>query len=79
MGLPLWLWLTQQTSEHIMPSPNAGRLKLCSREPKIRVLHSSWMAVFITFLVWFNYAPPRAAIRDTLAPSKEQVAALGGA
>ena len=54
----------------------AGNLRLLSREPKIKVLHLSWVAFFITFLVWFNHAPLMAAIRDTFALSKEQIAAL---
>ena len=59
-----------------MPSPPVGSLRLLSREPKIRVLHLSWLAFFITFLMWFNHAPLMAAIRDTFALSKEEVAAL---
>ncbi len=59
-----------------MPTPSAGTLRLLSREPKIKVLHLSWLAFFITFLVWFNHAPLMAAIRDTFALTKEQVAAL---
>ena len=59
-----------------MPSAPVGTLRLFSREPKIKVLHLSWLAFFITFLVWFNHAPLMASIRDTFALSKEQVAAL---
>ena len=59
-----------------MLSPTAGNLRLFSREPKIKVLHFSWVAFFITFLVWFNHAPLMAAIRDTFALTKEQIAAL---
>ena len=49
---------------------------LLSREPKIKVLHFSWIAFFITFLVWFNHAPLMAAIRDTFNLSKAEVAGL---
>ena len=59
-----------------MPSQSIGKLDLFSREPKIKVLHLSWAAFFITFLMWFNHAPLMAAIRDTFGLSKEQVAAL---
>jgi len=45
-------------------------------EPKVKVLHLSWMAFFITFMVWCNHAPLMAAIRNTFALSKEQVATL---
>ena len=59
-----------------MPPRNVGSIRLLSREPKIKVLHLSWLAFFITFLVWFNHAPLMASIRDTFALTKEQVAAL---
>ena len=59
-----------------MPGPSIGRVQLFSREPKIKVLHLSWLAFFISFLVWFNHAPLMAAIRETFGLSKEQVAAL---
>ena len=59
-----------------MPPQNVGSIRLLSREPKIKVLHLSWLAFFITFLVWFNHAPLMASIRDTFALTKEQVAAL---
>jgi MFS transporter, NNP family, nitrate/nitrite transporter len=59
-----------------MPNPTPASLRLISSEPKIRVLHLSWLAFFITFLVWFNHAPLMAAIRETFSLTKEQVAAL---
>jgi len=59
-----------------MDAGSTSSLRLLSAEPKIRVLHLSWLAFFITFLVWFNHAPLMAAIRETLSLSKEQVAAL---
>src|SRR5712691_10102387 len=66
----------RQRRSHFMSGPTAGNLRLFSREPKIKVLHFSWAAFFITFLVWFNHAPLMAAIRDTFALTKEQIAAL---
>ena len=59
-----------------MQNPPRGTLRLLSLEPKIKVLHLSWIAFFITFLVWFNHAPLMAAIRDTFGLSKQQVSAL---
>ena len=59
-----------------MPTAPAGTLRLFGPEPKIKVLHLSWLAFFITFLVWFNHAPLMGAIRDTFGLSKEQVGAL---
>ena len=47
-----------------------------SLEPRMRVLHLSWLAFFITFVVWFNHAPLMASIRDTFGLTKQEVAAL---
>ncbi len=59
-----------------MSTPDVGTLRLFSRQPKMQVLHLSWLAFFITFVVWFNHAPLMAAIRETFGLSKEQVSAL---
>ncbi len=56
--------------------PHTGTLRLFSTEPRICVLHASWVAFFVSFLVWFNHAPLLATIRDSLGLSKEQVSAL---
>jgi NNP family nitrate/nitrite transporter-like MFS transporter len=53
-----------------------GSLRLVSREPKIKVLHLTWVAFFISFVVWFNHAPLMAAIRTSLGLSDQEVAAL---
>ena len=36
----------------------------------------SWMAFFVTFVVWFNHAPLMSAIKDTLGLSKAEVSIL---
>lgn len=59
-----------------MPATPQPTLRLLSREPKIKVLHLSWLAFFITFMVWFNHAPLMSAIRDSLQLSKQEVAAI---
>lgn len=51
-------------------------IRLLSGEPKVKLLHWSWLAFFITFLVWFNHAPLMASIRDTFNLSKAEVAGL---
>ena len=53
-----------------------GGLALFSGQPKIRVLHLTWMAFFSSFIVWFNHAPLMAAIQSSMGLSKEQVSAL---
>ena len=58
------------------PAAAMGRIHLFSREPKIKILHLSWLAFLISFIVWFNLPPLMASIRDTFGLSKQQVAAL---
>lgn len=43
---------------------------------KIKVLHLSWVAFFISFLVWFNHAPLMAAIREQFGLSSSEVNTL---
>lgn len=59
-----------------MPHAERPRFPFFSLEPRIRILHFSWVAFFVTFVVWFNHAPLMAAIRDTFNLSKPEVAAL---
>ncbi len=49
---------------------------LFSWQPKIRTLHLTWVAFFISFFVWFNHAPLMAAIQETFNLTKQEVAAL---
>ncbi|MCP5535484.1 MAG: NarK family nitrate/nitrite MFS transporter [Akkermansiaceae bacterium] len=46
------------------------------KDPSIRTLHFTWIAFFLTFLVWFNHAPLGAAIVETFDLSKAQWKAL---
>ncbi len=59
-----------------MRSTATGNIKLLSTEPKIKVLHLTWLAFFVSFLVWFNHAPLMAAIRTTFGLTDQQVATL---
>ena len=45
-------------------------------EPRIKVLHLTWLAFFVSFIVWFNHAPLMAAIRSSLHLTDQQVSAL---
>ena len=58
----------------ILRSP--GRLNLLRFEPRIRVLHLTWLAFFVSFIVWFNHAPLMAAIRSSLKLTDQEVGAL---
>jgi len=52
------------------------RLNLFSMEPRIKTLHLTWLAFFVSFIVWFNHAPLMAAIRSSLHLTDQEVAAL---
>lgn len=52
------------------------QFRILSFTGKMKVLHLSWMAFFITFVVWFNAAPLMLAIKETLGLSSEEVKTL---
>ncbi|MCW3171752.1 NarK family nitrate/nitrite MFS transporter [Shewanella subflava] len=55
---------------------SAQKFKLFSFSGKMKVLHLSWMAFFITFVVWFNAAPLVSVIADSLGLTKDQIKTL---
>ncbi len=52
------------------------RFSIFSFNGKTRILHLSWFAFFLTFMVWFNHAPLMSSIRDTFQLSDQQVKIL---
>ena len=44
--------------------------------PRIKTLHMTWVAFFITFVVWFSHAPLLAAIKEAFDLSSDQIKAL---
>jgi len=55
---------------------NSAQLNLLSFTGKTKILHMTWMAFFITFLVWFNHAPLLLAIQASFGLSEQQVKTL---
>ena len=53
-----------------------SKLGLFSFSGKTRILHLSWFAFFLTFLVWFNHAPLLIAIKDSMGLSDQQIKML---
>jgi MFS transporter, NNP family, nitrate/nitrite transporter len=47
-------------------------LKLLSFSGKTKILHMTWMAFFISFVVWFNHAPLMLVIAKTLGMSNSE-------
>lgn len=60
--------------ELLMSSSTLNVLDL--KQDKIRLLHLSWFAFFLTFVVWFNFAPMLSAIKEAFDLSTQQVKAL---
>ena len=56
-------------------SEQAG-IKLWSFTGKMKTLHLSWMAFFITFVVWFNHAPLLAVIGHSLGLTGSEIKTL---
>lgn len=53
-----------------------GKFNLFSFGGKMKILHLSWMAFFITFLVWFNFAPMLHAIKTTFGLTSAEIKTL---
>ncbi len=45
-------------------------------DPKIKTLHITWFAFFLTFVVWFSHAPLLVFIKEAFDLSSQQVKAL---
>ncbi len=57
-------------------SDSSTRFNFFSFKGKTRILHLSWFAFFLTFVVWFNHAPLMASIRDTFDLTDQEVKIL---
>lgn len=56
----------------------SGRVKGIWRfEGKYRILHLTWLAFFLSFVVWFNFAPFANTIGDQLDLTGEQKTTIG--
>ncbi|MCL9774641.1 NarK family nitrate/nitrite MFS transporter [Vibrio methylphosphonaticus] len=52
------------------------KFNLFSFSGKMKTLHLSWMAFFITFVVWFNFAPLLQMVKTSLGLSTEEIKTL---
>ncbi|WP_432463437.1 NarK family nitrate/nitrite MFS transporter [Agarivorans sp. QJM3NY_33] len=55
---------------------DSTKISLLSFQGKMKTLHLSWMAFFITFVVWFNFAPLLQAVKVSLGLSTEEIKTL---
>tara|TARA_R110000772_G_scaffold208291_1_gene318783 strand:- start:49110 stop:50603 length:1494 start_codon:yes stop_codon:yes gene_type:complete len=61
-------------TELLMSSSTLNVLDL--KQEKIRLLHLSWFAFFLSFVVWFNFAPMLSSIKEAFDLTNQQVKAL---
>ena len=57
-------------------SNSTSTFNIFSFQGKMKTLHLSWMAFFITFAVWFNFAPLLHAVKETLGLTTEEIKTL---
>jgi len=57
-------------------SVDTSKLNLFSFSGKMRILHLSWVAFFISFFVWFNHAPLLGMLRESLGLNDQQIKTL---
>ncbi len=57
-------------------SVDTNKLNLFSFSGKMRILHLSWVAFFISFFVWFNHAPLLGMMRESLGLNDQQIKTL---
>lgn len=55
---------------------NYIKFNLFSFRGKMKILHISWLAFFITFMVWFNFSPLLQAVKTSLGLTTEQIKTL---
>lgn len=53
-----------------------SKFSLFSFTGKMKVLHLSWIAFFITFVVWFNFAPLLQMVKTNLGLTTEEIKTL---
>jgi len=57
-------------------SDASSKLNLFSFSGKMKILHLSWFAFFLSFFVWFNMAPLLGFMRETLGLSDQEIKML---
>ena len=53
-----------------------NRFNLFCFSGKMKILHLSWMAFFITFMVWFNFAPLLQSVKASLGLTTAEIKTL---
>ncbi len=59
-----------------MSSSVSSKLNFFTFTGKTKILHLTWLAFFVTFLVWFSHAPLLIAIQESFGLSDQQIKTL---
>lgn len=57
-------------------STSSMRADFLSLTGRAKILHTTWFAFFVTFLVWFSHAPLLIAIQESMGLSDQQIKVL---
>jgi len=57
-------------------SQSTLRSNFLSFKGRAKILHMTWFAFFVTFLVWFSHAPLLAVIQETMGLTDQQIKTL---
>jgi len=57
-------------------STSTMRANFLSFKSRAKILHMTWFAFFVTFLVWFSHAPLLLAIQESMGLSDQQIKTL---
>ncbi|VAW63793.1 Nitrate/nitrite transporter, partial [hydrothermal vent metagenome] len=57
-------------------STSSMRKNFLSFTGRAKILHTTWFAFFVTFLVWFNHAPLLVMIQETMGLTDQQIKTL---
>ena len=63
-------------TEYAILSTSNMRANFLSFTGRSKILHTTWFAFFVTFLVWFNHAPLLVAIQASMGLSDQQIKTL---
>ncbi len=59
-----------------MSEVNNAKINLLSFSGNMKTLHITWVAFFISFMVWFNHAPLMVILRDRFGLSDQEVGVI---
>lgn len=50
---------------------------LLSFQGRYRILHMTWFAFFLTFVIWFNFAPLATTVKEQMGLTEDQIRTIG--